>query len=159
MPLNNKHVRPEGLALLKGLPELVCVGSQKWDIHQTLIVGKDENGDMVKKVYETLEQRHRWERQDRWQGEKGDIEARSTSFCLITKKKERSLTLIQFFCSVIVLKCCLMSSSSSIDPSSASTFALRSDISSLSWAPSWTNTSWLQLGGLRHTSQKRRHFT
>ena len=90
MPLNNKHVRPEGLALLKGLPELVCVGSQKWDIHQTLIVGKDENGDMVKKVYETLEQRHRWERQDRWQGEKGDKEDEVNHPLVDHNKKERA---------------------------------------------------------------------
>ena len=49
MPLH-RYVRPEGLALVKGLPELVRVSSQKWDIHQTLIEGKDENGDKAKKV-------------------------------------------------------------------------------------------------------------
>ena len=73
MPLH-RYVRPEGLALVKGLPELVRVSSQKWDIHQTLIEGKDENGDKAKKVFKAVEQRHRWERLNKWQGEKGDKE-------------------------------------------------------------------------------------
>ena len=90
MPLHNRYVRPEGLALVKGLPELVCVGSQKWDIHQTLIEGKDENGDKAKKVFKAVEQRHRWERLNRWQGEKCDKEDEVNQPLVDHNKKERA---------------------------------------------------------------------